>query len=186
MVVQIRTEGSYACKDRVVARRLFRSRRYMIKNFEEFARWNLILFSKKKYLEIKLKYFLVFRNGRGKILSDSWQWIEHVVSTHNPDPTPSDYPRAFQASPAFGSLYGAEYQFSYRNIAIDDDVPCASCLSTHASSVIMIPAKTTCPTGWTVQYSGVLTADANWPDHTGREFLCLDENPEYMTEGARM
>ena len=122
----------------------------------------------------------------GRYFQTHGSGLNTLCLPHNPDPTPSDYPRAFQASPAFGSLYGAEYQFSYRNIAIDDDVPCASCLLTHASSVIMIPAKTTCPTGWTVQYSGVLTADANWPDHTGREFLCVDGNPEYMTEGARM
>ena len=105
---------------------------------------------------------------------------------HNPEPTPSGYPQAFQTSDAFGSLYGSEYQFSYRNIAIDDDVPCASCLLTHASSVIMIPAKTTCPSGWTVQYNGVLTSGTNWDNHYGTEYLCVDGNPEYMTEGARM
>ena len=84
IVVQIRPKESYACKDRGVARRLFRSRHDMIENFEEFAQWNLVLFSKKKYhynVAFKLKYFLVFRNGRRKILSGSWQWIEHVVST---------------------------------------------------------------------------------------------------------
>ena len=49
IVVQIRPKESYACKDRGVARRLFRSRHDMIENFEEFAQWNLVLFSKKKY-----------------------------------------------------------------------------------------------------------------------------------------
>ncbi|XP_062619876.1 short-chain collagen C4-like [Saccostrea cucullata] len=104
---------------------------------------------------------------------------------HNPDPTPSDYPKAYQNSgfDAWGTIYGAEYQFTYRNIAVDDDVPCAVCLLTHASTM-MIPAKTACPTGWTTQYSGVLTTEDD--DHHGSDFLCLDGNPEYMTEGSRM
>lgn len=57
---------------------------------------------------------------------------------HNPDPAPSDFPAHFQNNDRAASsfIYGAEYQYTYRNIAVDDDVPCAICSVAHASSVI--------------------------------------------------
>jgi hypothetical protein len=100
---------------------------------------------------------------------------------HNPDPAPKDLP-IFSHS---ARVYGAEYQFSYKGIAYDDDVPCAVCISTHASSTLMIPAKTACPPKWTKQYEGFLTSDAHYTGHVGSEFLCMDNTPEYLTEGAR-
>ncbi|XP_055996389.1 uncharacterized protein LOC125683218 isoform X2 [Ostrea edulis] len=105
---------------------------------------------------------------------------------HNPDPTPVDYPKHFQLNDpsVSGSIFGAEYEFTYRNIAIDDDVPCAVCVVSNAA--LMVPAKTSCPVGWTVQYIGVLTSGSDYSGHYGTDYLCLDENPEYMTEGARM
>lgn len=76
---------------------------------------------------------------------------------HNPDPAPSDFPTHFQnddrASSSF--IYGSEYQYAYRNVAVDDDVPCAVCDVAHVSSIIMIPAKMTCPSGWSIEYAGV-------------------------------
>ncbi|XP_062619878.1 short-chain collagen C4-like [Saccostrea cucullata] len=120
----------------------------------------------------------------GRLFTTSGSGTNTLCLPHNPDPTPSDYPKAYQGNyVAWGTIHGAEYQFTYRNIAVDDDVPCAVCLLMHAST-IMIPAKTTCPTGWTIQYSGVLTAEQD--SHHGSDFLCLDGNPEYMTEGSRM
>lgn len=94
IVVQIRPKGPHSCKDRAVARRLFKSRHYMIKNFEKFAGWNLLWLSKKKYhynVAFNLKYFLLFRNGRGKILWYSWQWIELTL------PPPITHGRSTQA-----------------------------------------------------------------------------------------
>ncbi|XP_062619877.1 short-chain collagen C4-like [Saccostrea cucullata] len=107
---------------------------------------------------------------------------------HNPDPTPVDFPEHFQSdiSSFTGSLHGAEYQFTYRNIAIEDDVPCAVCMVSNAASTLMVPAKTSCPAGWTVQYTGVLTSGSDYTNHYGTDYLCLDDNPEYATEGARM
>ncbi|XP_061171665.1 uncharacterized protein LOC133181141 [Saccostrea echinata] len=60
---------------------------------------------------------------------------------------------------ADATMYGAEYQFNYGKIAIDDDVPCAVCYV--PATVLMIPARNTCPPGWTIQYSGILTADSD-------------------------
>ena len=53
---------------------------------------------------------------------------------------------------------GAEYQFIYKNVAIDDDVPCAICKVTPATTSMMVTAKLTCPQNWTLQYHGYLGA----------------------------
>ncbi|XP_062619890.1 short-chain collagen C4-like [Saccostrea cucullata] len=106
---------------------------------------------------------------------------------HNPDPTPSDFPTSYQnvAGEISGTIFGAEYEFNYKSVAIDDDVPCALCMASRATSVTMIPAKTSCPSGWSVQYTGVLTSGSDYSGHTGTEYLCVDVNPEYLTEGSR-
>lgn len=49
----------------------------------------------------------------------------------------------------------------------------------------MIPAKSSCPSSWTKQYAEFLTFCGSYPDHYGAKYLCLDENPEYMTDVAR-
>lgn len=117
----------------------------------------------------------------GRNFNDKSGGFTTLCLPHNPDPASKDLP-TFSYS---ARVYGAEYQFSYKGIAVDDDVPCSVCFSTCASSTLMIPAKTTCPPKWTKQYDGFLTADADYSDHYGSEFLCMDENPEYLTEGAR-
>lgn len=106
---------------------------------------------------------------------------------HNPDPAPSDFPTHFQSDNKLMSsfIYGAEYQYTYRNVAVDDDVPCAVCDVARASSVIMIPAKVTCPAVWMKEYSGVLTATCQMDSWFAREYLCVDENAEYLSEGTR-
>ena len=44
-------------------------------------------------------------------------------------------------------VYGAEYQFTYKNVAIGDDVPCAICKVTLATTTMMVPAKLVLRTG---------------------------------------
>lgn len=99
---------------------------------------------------------------------------------HDPDAAPAGVP----FSSHYGVLYGSEYEFGFKNIAYNDDVPCAVCFNSQAASN-MIPAKSSCPSSWTKQYDGFLTSGGSYSDHYGAEYLCLDENPEYMTDGAR-
>lgn len=47
----------------------------------------------------------------------------------------------------------------------------------------MIPAKMTCPTEWSIECSGVLTSSAQTSSHHIGEYLCMDKNAEYLTEG---
>ncbi|XP_062571916.1 short-chain collagen C4-like [Saccostrea cucullata] len=109
--------------------------------------------------------------------------VNTLCLPHDPESAPAGLP----SSSGFGRLYGSEYDFSFKNIAVNDDVPCAVCFVHHASSSMMIPAKHSCPLGWTKQYSGFLTSDSSLtnPVYYGSEYLCLHGNPEYMTDGAR-
>ncbi|XP_061174519.1 short-chain collagen C4-like [Saccostrea echinata] len=98
---------------------------------------------------------------------------------------PEDAPYGVTAYVHSGRIHGSEYEFTYNNIAMDDDVPCAVCHSKYASSTIMIPAKLSCPSNWMKQYDGFLTSEAQYTNHNGADFLCLDRNPEYGTAGSR-
>jgi len=43
----------------------------------------------------------------------------------------------------------------------------------------MIPARTQCPDGWIVEYTGYLVSDRN--NHTRSSYVCIDEAPETAT-----
>lgn len=44
----------------------------------------------------------------------------------------------------------------------------------------------TCPIEWSIEYSGVLTSSAQHSSfHHSGEYLCVDKNAEYLSEGAR-
>lgn len=109
-----------------------------------------------------------------------WNDVNTRCLPHNPDPAQSDFPTHFlnnnRASSSF--IHGSEYQYTYRIVAVDDDVPCAVCDVAHVSSVIMIPAKMICPAGWSIEYARVLTAATGLRNYglATKEYLCVDEN----------
>lgn len=47
---------------------------------------------------------------------------------------------------------------------------------------MMVPAKLSCPQGWTLQYHGYLSAEYAG-DHAA-DFICVDSDPEFF-EGLR-
>ena len=79
---------------------------------------------------------------------------------------------------ARGLMYGAEYEtFTDTNSHVhgrhDFDVPCAVCYVAERSTVYMVPAKYTCPSGWTREYYGYLMA--NHHAHKNNiQFTCVD------------
>ncbi|XP_078619369.1 uncharacterized protein LOC144886545 [Branchiostoma floridae x Branchiostoma japonicum] len=84
-------------------------------------------------------------------------------------------------------MYGAEYEIN-RNTPYDKatlhnrDVPCAVCYSLSRRAQLMIPARKTCPEGWTREYGGYLMAA--YYNHSGRtEFVCMDGEPEVRPGG---
>ena len=76
-------------------------------------------------------------------------------------------------------MYGAEYQtHTDRNSHVhgryDHDVPCAVCHVSNRTAVYMVPAKYTCPTGWTREYYGYLMAEYTGNNHRRSQFTCVD------------
>lgn len=55
-------------------------------------------------------------------------------------------------------MTGAEYQSGSRGLfpssTDNQNVPCARCLSTGRGANMMLPAKRSCPQGWTKEYEG--------------------------------
>ena len=64
----------------------------------------------------------------------------------------------------------------------NNPAPCAVCYVGGRSTVLMIPARTQCPDGWTTEYAGYLVSDSS----SGRKrssFVCWDEAPEVAVGG---
>ena len=81
-----------------------------------------------------------------------------------------------------GRMYGTEYEASFAAAKIDDDVPCAVC-QVSAAATLMIPAKTSCPSAWSVQYHGYLMS-GHYGHPSATQYICVDHHPEYF-EGRR-
>lgn len=81
-------------------------------------------------------------------------------------------------------LFGAEYEANeFAPDSADNDVPCAVCRNTNASSSIMIPGRQSCYTGWMKEYNGRLASG-----HEGEaasSYTCVDNNPEYIPSGEK-
>ena len=76
-------------------------------------------------------------------------------------------------------MYGAEYYThtdsnSYLHGRHYHDVPCVVCYVTQRSTVYMLPAKYTCPSGWTTEYYGYLMAE--YYSHHPSQFTCMDNS----------
>ena len=76
-------------------------------------------------------------------------------------------------------IYGAEYQThtdsnSHVHGRYNFNVPCAVCHVTEHSALYMVPAKYTCPSGWTREYYGYLMAELKAADHQRTQYTCLD------------
>ena len=70
---------------------------------------------------------------------------------------------------------GAEYQGPVVG-EHDHDVPCAVCHGTTRVAVLMIPAKTSCPTSWTKEYDGYIMSENI--AFRRRMFVCVDRVQE--------
>ena len=57
------------------------------------------------------------------------------------------------------------------------NVPCAVCMAVSRCSLLMIPAKTQCPTSWTREYVGYLMSEAQG-HNLPTTYECVDKDPE--------
>ena len=81
-------------------------------------------------------------------------------------------------SQSHSEIYGAEYQSPVAG-TIDHNVPCAVCSASTRVGILMIPARTSCPTGWTREYYGYLMTEGSfWSDHHRTSFECIDKDQD--------
>ena len=96
-----------------------------------------------------------------------------------------------------GTVVGVAYGFSSRSYNIFSEnntetdlggspAPCAVCYVGGRSTILMIPARTQCPYGWTTEYTGYLVSEYSGSHsyHYRTSYICLDEAPE-ITDGGR-
>ena len=87
-------------------------------------------------------------------------------------------------------VYGAEYQTANGGSGLlsssnNNNVPCAVCYTSLRGTVLMLPAKISCPHSWTREYWGYLMSAATiYSDHYRTRFECLDRNPEAVPGSA--
>nr|XP_022302081.1 short-chain collagen C4-like [Crassostrea virginica] len=112
-------------------------------------------------------------------------WFDHPGAAAEfvclpPDP---DLTTKYTSSYAF--MYGAEYDSGdfLPRANNGDDLPCSVCRSTVGSSVLMIPGKSSCYDGWTLQYHGDLVAGV-YSVKAATQYICLDEHSETLTAGS--
>ena len=84
-------------------------------------------------------------------------------------------------------LYGAEYQTRGNDNGPlrsfhEHNVPCAVCYTSIRETVVMIPARLTCPTSWTREYYGYLMAAKH--DYRRSTFECVDQSPQSVPGSA--
>ena len=95
-----------------------------------------------------------------------------------------------KTDPHVGLIYGAEYDDgSGRNDLLfgeshyQRDVPCVVCDVTKRSTVLMVPGRSKCHPGWTLEYTGYLMA--GYYDHDGAtDYYCEDKDPENLPGGT--
>ena len=78
-----------------------------------------------------------------------------------------------------GLMYGAEYETatdsnSHVHGRNNLDVPCAVCHVSNRTAVYMVPAKYTCPTGWTREYYGYLMSSIYGSSRHRTQYTCMD------------
>ena len=82
-------------------------------------------------------------------------------------------------------VFGVEYEPQHSPLMDasfkDQDAPCAVCEAVTRSQLLMIPAKLSCPAGWTQEYDGLLMS----LHHTQRkaEFICVSSGMETNAGG---
>ena len=87
----------------------------------------------------------------------------------------------------YNPIHGTEYQLfagGPLRAVHDHNVPCVVCFSSLRESVLMLPAKLTCPPSWTLEYAGYLMATWAEPHHHRTMFECVDKNPECVPGSA--
>ena len=80
-------------------------------------------------------------------------------------------------------MYDTEYEVSdfnpFKKNLHDHDAPCVVCFVKSRGSMIMMPARNDCPSGWTEEYHGYLMTEY-YKHKKQRDYICVDEDAEYI------
>ena len=98
----------------------------------------------------------------------------HLCMPENPEY--SDTLKYNDGEQGVSRLYGSEYQDPVLQGTHDHNVPCAVCYVSTRQSVLMIPAKVSCPKNWTMEYYGYLMTEHKY--HRRSMFECVDKDLE--------
>ena len=89
-----------------------------------------------------------------------------------------------------GSIRGVEYNFENSPFSTANngglnftgkDMPCVVCNAETRSYQIMIPARSDCPAGWTLEYWGYLISSYTT---SASNYICLDNSPEIIVDSV--
>jgi len=100
----------------------------------------------------------------------------HKGGGGNPQCLPLDpeYFNTVTGAQSLAFIYGAEYEATNSLVpnSAEADVVCAVCYVPTRNTVYMLPAKYTCPIGWTREYYGYLMSE--YHNHHRSTFSCVD------------
>ena len=100
-------------------------------------------------------------------------------------PDNPDYLTGRNGVQGYSLLHGAEYDIASGqplHSLHDHNVPCAVCYVSTRAAMLMIPAKTQCPSSWTLEYVGFLMTQ-----HHGYHrsmYNCIDKDAETIPGGV--
>ncbi|CAC5406481.1 unnamed protein product [Mytilus coruscus] len=120
----------------------------------------------------------------GGSYAETGSGTNYLCLSHNSDQKPAQFSLGLERSNYVAHVWGAEYQFSFGMVKVDDDVPCAVCLDTTANTSLMIPAKSSCPSLWKKQYNGILCANM-YRHPAASEYVCVDSDAQYFEGTSR-
>ena len=82
----------------------------------------------------------------------------------------------------YAKLVPAEYEDPVTGNSPNHNAPCAVCHTTR-SDTMMIPARTSCYSGWTLEYVGYLRTESDKNAHSTK-FICVDRNYQVLSRSG--
>ena len=83
-------------------------------------------------------------------------------------------------------MHGVEYENPIGTTASSDDATCAVCYASTRETILMVPARISCPSSWTREYYGYLMSEHR-SRHGRSLFQCVDRamEPVHGSQGHR-
>ena len=94
-------------------------------------------------------------------------------------PEEPEYTQYTAGTQDFSPLYGTEYEIGQNQPLYaqhQHNAPCVVCCTSLRVTVLMVPARVSCPNTWTLEYSGYLMTA--YKGYHRRSTVCVDRDPE--------